>query len=173
MGHRHYQHHSRSEGDEDELVRSSSSTSISTSSSPPPPTLRKLSSPTVIDELFEHLASLLTQLESAVELSSSLHAQHAAAQSTIDALESKVTFLQSLLSSSSPSLLPPPPEKITTAPRHPYVNAHRLDKVSRRPMVLCARRMGIRARATHFCTGRMGVESAGCGGYAWEYGCEV
>lgn len=45
----------------------------------------------VIDEPFQRLATLSTQLESAIELSSSLQAQHATAQSTISVLESKVS----------------------------------------------------------------------------------
>jgi hypothetical protein len=65
----------------------------------------------VIDELFQRLTSLSTQLESAIELSSSLQAQHAAAQSTISVLESKVSSLESLVQQSQ---APPPP-----APPHP------------------------------------------------------
>jgi hypothetical protein len=67
----------------------------------------------VIDELFQRLTSLSTQLESAIELSSSLQAQHAAAQSTISVLESKVSSLESLVQQSQAS--PPPP----AAPPHP------------------------------------------------------
>jgi hypothetical protein len=51
--------------------------------SSPPPTH------SVIDQLFEHLSTLSNQLESAVELSSLLQAQHATVQSTIFALESR------------------------------------------------------------------------------------
>lgn len=65
----------------------------------------------VIDELFQRLTSLSTQLESAIELSSSLQAQHAVAQSTISVLESKVSSLESLVQQSQ---VPPPP-----APPHP------------------------------------------------------
>jgi len=60
----------------------------------------------VIDELFQRLSTLSTQLESAIELSSSLQAQHAAAQSTISVLESKVSSLESLVQQSQ---APPPP----------------------------------------------------------------
>jgi len=45
-----------------------------------------LRSQTVIDQLFERLASLSNQLESVVELSSLLQAQHTPAQTTISAL---------------------------------------------------------------------------------------
>jgi hypothetical protein len=53
--------------------------------------------PSVIDELFEGLTTLSSKLELPVELSSSFQAQHAAAQSTISALESRVTSLESLV----------------------------------------------------------------------------
>ena len=46
------------------------------------------------DQVFERLTTLSSQLESAVELSSTLQDQHAAAQSTISALESKVIALE-------------------------------------------------------------------------------
>jgi len=42
------------------------------------------------DQVFERLTTLSSQLEPAFELSSTLQAQHAAAQSTISALESKL-----------------------------------------------------------------------------------
>jgi|ERR1700691_38373 hypothetical protein len=70
---------------------------------------RRLNSPrprSVIDELFERLTTLSNRLESAVELSNSFQAQHAAAQSTISALESKVTSLESLVKAQA---TPPPP----------------------------------------------------------------
>jgi hypothetical protein len=56
--------------------------------------------PSVIIQMFERLNSLPSQLETTVELSSLLQARHAAAQSTISALESKVTALESLVASS-------------------------------------------------------------------------
>ena len=59
-----------------------------------------LRSPSVIDQLFEQLTILSNQLESAVELSGSLQAQHATAQSTISVLESKVITLEGLVKSS-------------------------------------------------------------------------
>ncbi|KAJ6510379.1 hypothetical protein C8R45DRAFT_963896 [Mycena sanguinolenta] len=65
--------------------------------SPPGPT---------IDELTNRLATLSTQLESALAMSSTLQAQHAAAQGTIVALEEKVKRLEGLVSdvvSSAPS----------------------------------------------------------------------
>ena len=57
-------------------------------------------SPSVIDQLFERLTILSNHLESAVKLSGSLQAQHAAAQSTISTLESKVITLEGLFKSS-------------------------------------------------------------------------
>jgi hypothetical protein len=124
MGHRHHhhQHHSGSEEDETELVHSSS-TSTSTLSPPPPALLLKLSSPTVTGELFERLVSFSTQLESAVELSSSLDARHATAQSTIDALESKVTSLESLIKTSRTAFPFPPPPPSPPSP-HPKQQQH-------------------------------------------------
>ncbi|KAF7361236.1 Glycosyltransferase family 69 protein [Mycena sanguinolenta] len=77
------------------LARSStlrSPLSISTEApvvSPPGPT---------IDELTNRLATLSTQLESALAMSSTLQAQHAAAQGTIVALEEKVKRLEGLVS---------------------------------------------------------------------------
>ncbi|KAK7018571.1 glycosyltransferase family 69 protein [Favolaschia claudopus] len=58
-----------------------------------------------IDELTSRLATLSTQLESALTMSSTLQAQHAAAQSTIVALEDKVKRLEGLVSAvvNSPS----------------------------------------------------------------------
>jgi len=64
---------------------------------------RRRSSPipsAVLDQLFERLTTLSNQLESAVALSSNLQAQHATAQNTISALESKVTALEDLVRSS-------------------------------------------------------------------------
>ncbi|KIM79867.1 hypothetical protein PILCRDRAFT_823052 [Piloderma croceum F 1598] len=69
----------------------------------------------VIDELFQRLTTLSSQLESAIELSSSLQAQHAAAQSTISVLESKVSSLESLVQQSQVS----PPPAAEPAPPHP------------------------------------------------------
>ncbi|KII83701.1 hypothetical protein PLICRDRAFT_437332 [Plicaturopsis crispa FD-325 SS-3] len=60
-------------------------------------------SPSVVDELTQRLTTLASQLESALELSSTLQAQHAAAQTTISALESKVNALETLVHA------PPPP----------------------------------------------------------------
>ena len=54
----------------------------------------------VLDQLLERLTTLSNQLESAVALSSNLQAQHAAAQTTISAPESKVTALEDLVRSS-------------------------------------------------------------------------
>ena len=60
----------------------------------------------VIDQVFERLTTLSSQLESAVELSSTLQAQHASAQSTISALESKVTALEELVHAQSQASCP-------------------------------------------------------------------
>ena len=49
------------------------------------------------NSVIERLTTLSSQLESAVELLSSLQPQHAAAQSTISALESKVILLETLV----------------------------------------------------------------------------
>ena len=54
----------------------------------------------VIEQPLECLTTLLSQLESAVELSSSLQAQHTAVQSTISALESRVMCLETLVRTS-------------------------------------------------------------------------
>jgi len=51
----------------------------------------------VIGELTTRLTTLASQLESALSLSSTLQAQHAAAQSTISALESKVDALEEMV----------------------------------------------------------------------------
>jgi uncharacterized phage infection (PIP) family protein YhgE len=70
----------------------------------------------VIDKLFQRLTTLSTQLESAIELSSSLQAQHAAAQSTISVLDSKVSSLESLVQQSQapPAAEPAPhPDSLT------------------------------------------------------------
>jgi hypothetical protein len=72
---------------------------------------RRWSSPwpySVIDQVFERLTTLSSQLESAVELSSTLQAQHATAQSTICALESKVKELVHAQSQASCPVEPHP-----------------------------------------------------------------
>lgn len=66
------------------------STHLRVQSPPPAPSA-------VPDELAERLTSLANQLESALELSRSLDAQHTTAQSTISMLESKVSALESLV----------------------------------------------------------------------------
>ncbi|KAJ7186717.1 hypothetical protein C8R46DRAFT_1057823 [Mycena filopes] len=67
-----------------------SSSSSDSPSSPP--------NPTSINELTSRLTLLSTQLESALAMSETLQAQHAAAQSTIGALEDKVKRLEGLVS---------------------------------------------------------------------------
>ncbi|KAI0777539.1 hypothetical protein BD413DRAFT_467114 [Trametes elegans] len=62
------------------------------SRSPQPP-----AAPAVPDELTERLNALAKQLEMALELSRSLEAQHASAQSTISVLEAKVASLENLV----------------------------------------------------------------------------
>lgn len=82
---------------------------------------RQRSSPrphSVIDQLFERLTMLSSQLEPAIELSSALQAQYAAAQNTLSALESKATALEELVQAQSPVPSPPPPEP-TPAPQQP------------------------------------------------------
>ncbi|KAF7965749.1 hypothetical protein HWV62_42008 [Athelia sp. TMB] len=69
----------------------------------------------MIEDLTERLTALSNQLETALELSSSLQAQHTAAQSTISALESKVTALETLVKNTQQAPLPvveapPPPQ---------------------------------------------------------------
>jgi len=64
------------------------------------PHLESKMTKTLIDTLLEHLTTLSNQLESAVELSSSLKAQHTAAQSTISVLEEKVSSLEGLVKTS-------------------------------------------------------------------------
>jgi chromosome segregation ATPase len=54
-----------------------------------------------VDQLFERLTTLSARLKSAVEVSSSLQAQHTAAQSTISALESRLDSLETLERTSS------------------------------------------------------------------------
>jgi len=81
--------------DEDDKARSRSrspSPSLQTSSQsvPPPPT----------DDINHRLAALSNQLESALELSRTFQAQHAAAQNTISFLEAKVNALESLVHAS-------------------------------------------------------------------------
>jgi hypothetical protein len=144
-----------------------------------PTTTREREEPTVIEQLFERLNSLSSQLESAVELSSSLQAQHAAAQGTISALESKVTVLESLVAS-SPQSGPSPIESTSTSPASPdpatipailprtptrlhNANANRVEESRRRPIDLRARGVGFGAGATRFCAVGAGVEGARCG----------
>lgn len=68
----------------------------------------------MMDDLTERLTTLSNQLEAALVLSTSLQAQHTAAQNTISALESKVNALESLVQSTqqaAPPIVeaPPPP----------------------------------------------------------------
>ncbi|KAF7313227.1 Glycosyltransferase family 69 protein [Mycena kentingensis (nom. inval.)] len=74
-----------------------------------------------IDELTARLGQLSCQLESALAMSSTLQAQHAAAQSTIVSLEDKVKRLEGLVVSiaagkdESSKDQPTPPESVTAA----------------------------------------------------------
>src|SRR5882762_4103885 len=74
---------------------------------------RQLNSPRlrfVVVELFERLTTLSNRLELVVKLSNLFQAQHATAQSTISALESKVTSLiESLIKAQATPPPPPPP----------------------------------------------------------------
>jgi hypothetical protein len=83
------------------------------------PRCRQLTSPrpsTAVDELTQRLNTLSSQLESALALSSTLQAQHTAAQTTISTLESKVLALECLVQSSQPQPLPPPVVKAAPPP---------------------------------------------------------
>ncbi|KAI0002558.1 hypothetical protein BJV74DRAFT_816541 [Russula compacta] len=80
--------------DEDDKARSRSR-----SPSPPPPTV-SLGPPSSSEDVNLRLAALSSQLESALELSRSLQAQHATAQNTISLLEAKVNTLESLMHTS-------------------------------------------------------------------------
>ena len=62
-----------------------------------PPTTSVPASNAVPDELVHRMTALASQLESALELSRSLEAQHATAQTTISTLEAKVSELESLV----------------------------------------------------------------------------
>ncbi|KAJ7034774.1 hypothetical protein C8F04DRAFT_1101088 [Mycena alexandri] len=78
-----------------------------------------------INELTSRLTLISTQLESALAMSETLQAQHAAAQSTIGALEDKVKRLEGLVSAvvgSAPTMdskndaaAPPEPESVSAA----------------------------------------------------------
>ncbi|KAI5116796.1 hypothetical protein M0805_001798 [Coniferiporia weirii] len=59
--------------------------------------------PGIPDEMTRRLSFLSDQLESALELSRNLQAQHAAAQQTIEALESKVNALEGLVKATQTS----------------------------------------------------------------------
>jgi hypothetical protein len=80
--------------DEDDKARSRSR-----SPSPPPPTVPQAASPSS-EDVNLRLAALSSQLESALELSRSLQAQHTTALSTISYLESKVNALESFVHTS-------------------------------------------------------------------------
>lgn len=62
----------------------------------------------VVDDLTTRLTTLSSQLESALELSTTLQAQHTAAQSTISSLESKVESLETLVKATLSSQQAPP-----------------------------------------------------------------
>jgi uncharacterized protein YukE len=80
---------------EEDFERQSSLLPSSSRRSPSPDSREKSAS--LIDELTTRLNTLAEQLESAILLSSNLQAQHAAAQSTISALQGKVSVLESLV----------------------------------------------------------------------------
>ena len=80
--------------DEDDKTRSRSR-----SPSPPPPTASQNTQPSS-EDINLRLAVLSNQLESALELSRSLQAQHATSQNTISFLEAKVNALESLVHAS-------------------------------------------------------------------------
>lgn len=75
-----------------------------------------VSSPHIIQELTARLNTITSTLESAFELSRTLQAQHASAQSTIATLESKVSSLEALvLERTPPTPTPAPLERETIA----------------------------------------------------------
>ncbi|KAI0300593.1 hypothetical protein B0F90DRAFT_1668384 [Multifurca ochricompacta] len=80
--------------DEEDKTRSRSR-----SPSPSPPTVSQ-SVPYPSEDINSRLVVLSSQLESALELSRTLQAQHAAAQNTISSLEAKVNALESLVQTS-------------------------------------------------------------------------
>ena len=80
--------------DEDDKTRSRSR-----SPSPPPPITSQGAQPSS-EDINSRLAALSNQLESALELSRSLQAQHTTAQNTISFLEAKVNALESLVHTS-------------------------------------------------------------------------
>ncbi len=80
--------------DEDDKARSRSR-----SPSPPPPTVSQAAEP-LSEDINLRLTALSSQLESALELSRSLQAQHTTAQNTISFLEAKVNALESLVHTS-------------------------------------------------------------------------
>ncbi|KAI0266572.1 hypothetical protein BC834DRAFT_969573 [Gloeopeniophorella convolvens] len=70
------------------------------SRSPSPPPADSQPAPSASEDVNSRLDTLSSQLESALELSRSLQAQHAAAQNTISLLEAKVNSLESLVQTS-------------------------------------------------------------------------
>ncbi|KAI0360813.1 hypothetical protein OH77DRAFT_1393258 [Trametes cingulata] len=80
------------EHDQDRYRKQSVTDLRARSRSPQPPARA-----TIPDELTERLNALAKQLEMALELSRSLEAQHASAQSTISVLEAKVASLENLV----------------------------------------------------------------------------
>lgn len=93
--------------DDDEHDQGSPESSIESSHlrplSPTPANLPATSAPSsssaIPDDLLQRMTALSNQLESALELSRTLEAQHQNAQSTISVLESKVSALESLVQS--------------------------------------------------------------------------
>jgi hypothetical protein len=112
-------------------------------------------SQSVIDQLFERLTSPSNQIESSVELSSSLQAHHITAQNTICTLKSTLS-LEGLLKSpqipSQPpsSIAPTSPEPAATHEQHTYPQSDSLTEMlngwKQGVEVVCAQGVGIRAR---------------------------
>jgi len=81
----------------DELGRPSTPGPIAMGGSDDEDSEPKPSRPSIPEDIVHRLTTLSNQLESALEISRTLQAQHATAQSTISLLESKVSALESLV----------------------------------------------------------------------------
>ena len=95
------------------------------------------------DRASTHSATDGTLLDSALELSSSLLAKHAASQSTIFALELKVSELETLVKTTQLQPQPRPRCRSDATPfRDAHADAYRVEEVCRGPVVIRSCRMG-------------------------------